>query len=389
MASPHFHYSFRNPAGFVPNRIWWPLILGPFAFQADIIDVMQTLGGPVGTQTRDYLIDVERTLRPSVNRPEVVLDLFAGCGGLALGFEAAGFDTIGFEKERDCCATYGANLHGSCIEQFLTPETDFPLAEIVIGGPPCQPFSVGGNQLGLDDVRDGFPVFISAVERLQPKLWLFENVRGLLYKNRWYLDQIIHKLERCNYVVDVRLMNASHHLVPQNRERLIVVGHKGGFEFPEKSPAVVTAGEALGAYLSFEPEDGKYLTESMDQYVARYEKASKCINPRDLDPSRPSRTITCRNLAGATGDMQRIRVPSGRRRRLSVREGARLQSFPDWFQFMGCEASQFNQIGNAVPPMFAFALAMSVKRYLDAPVLLSDESIRHCWSPIQARLELA
>jgi DNA (cytosine-5)-methyltransferase 1 len=184
-------------------------------------------------------------------------------------------------------------------------------------------------------------------------------------------------------------MNASHHFVPQNRERLIVVGHKGGFAFPEKSPDVVTAGEALGAYLLFEPEDGKYLTESMDQYVARYEKASKCINPRDLDPNRPSRTITCRNLAGATGDMQRIKVPSGRRRRLSVREGARLQSFPDWFQFTGCESSQFNQVGNAVPPMFAFALATSVKRYLDVPALLSDESIRNYWSPVQAQLDLA
>jgi DNA (cytosine-5)-methyltransferase 1 len=86
--------------------------------------------------------------------------------------------------------------------------------------------------------------------------------------------------------------------------------------------------------------------------------------------------------------MQRIKVPSGRRRRLSVREGARLQSFPDWFEFKGAEGSQFNQIGNAVPPMFAFALASSVKRYLDLPEWLSHESIRNSWSPVQASLEL-
>jgi DNA (cytosine-5)-methyltransferase 1 len=349
---------------------------------------MEASGDPTTISAGDYMQTVERTLRPSIHRPETVLDLFAGCGGLALGFEAAGFNTIGFEKERDCCATYVANLHGTCTEQFLTPETDFPFADIVIGGPPCQPFSVGGNQLGLDDARDGFPAFISAVQRLQPKLWLFENVRGLLYKNRWYLDEIIHRLERCGYVVDVKLMNASHYSVPQNRERLIVVGHKGGFEFPEKSPSGITVGQALGGYLFSEPADGKYLTESMDQYVSKYEKASKCINPRDLDPNRPSRTITCRNLAGATGDMQRIKVPSGRRRRLSVREGARLQSFPDWFRFEGAEGSQFNQIGNAVPPMFSFALATSVKRYLDAPAWLNEESIRGCWSPVQAQLEL-
>jgi DNA (cytosine-5)-methyltransferase 1 len=220
-------------------------------------------------------------------------------------------------------------------------------------------------------------------------LWLFENVRGLLFKNRWYLDEIVHRLERYGYVVEAKLLNASHYLVPQNRERLIVVGHKGGFEFPERSHATVTVGQALGGFLFAEPADGKYLTESMDQYVARYEKASKCINPRDLDPNRPSRTITCRNLAGATGDMQRIKMPSGRRRRLSVREGARLQSFPDWFEFAGTEGSQFNQIGNAVPPMFAFALAGSVKQYLDSRAWLDEASIRACWSPVQAQLALS
>jgi DNA (cytosine-5)-methyltransferase 1 len=349
---------------------------------------MDALENAAWTSARDYVQSVGQTLCPSIHRPETVLDLFAGCGGLALGFEAAGFGTIGFEANSDCCATYRANLHGSCTEHFLTPETDFPFADIVIGGPPCQPFSVGGNQLGLDDSRDGFPAFVAAVEKLQPRLWLFENVRGLLYKNRWYLDEIIRRLERYGYVVELKLMNASQYMVPQNRERLIVVGHKGGFLFPEKSSAVVTVGQALGGFLFSEPADGKYLTESMDQYVSRYERASKCINPRDLDPNRPSRTITCRNLAGATGDMQRIRVPSGRRRRLSVREGARLQSFPDWFEFIGAEGSQYNQIGNAVPPMFAYALATSVKRYLDAQVWLDDESIRHSWSPVQARLEL-
>jgi DNA (cytosine-5)-methyltransferase 1 len=189
----------------------------------------------------DYLNMVDRVLRPSGERAEVMLDLFAGCGGLALGFESAGFQTIGFEANADCCATYNANLHGHCVEQFLTPDTEFPTADVVIGGPPCQPFSVGGNQLGLEDSRDGFPAFIAAVEKLNPRLWMFENVRGLLYKNRWYLDQVIQRLERCGYIVDVKLLNASHYLVPQNRERLIVVGHKGGFKFPTRSAYTVTA----------------------------------------------------------------------------------------------------------------------------------------------------
>jgi DNA (cytosine-5)-methyltransferase 1 len=330
-----------------------------------------------------------RQLKPSITRPERVLDLFAGCGGLALGFEAAGFETVGFEANPDCCVTYNRNLAGRCNHQFLTVETRYPEAEIVIGGPPCQPFSVGGHQLGLEDARDGFPAFIAAVEQVRPRIWMFENVRGLLYRNRWYLDQVVYRLERLGYIVETKLLNAVDFQVPQNRERVIVVGHKGGYRYPKPSAKRVTVGDALGGFLFAEPPEGRYLTESMDQYVAKYEKASKCINPRDLDPNRPSRTITCRNLGGATGDMQRIKVPSGRRRRLSVREGARLQSFPDWFEFAGAEGSQFDQVGNAVPPMFAFALAKTVAAYLDGGPFLDEDSIRKAWTPMQGLLQLA
>jgi DNA (cytosine-5)-methyltransferase 1 len=104
----------------------------------------------------------------------------------------------------------------------------------------------------------------------------------------------------------------------------------------------------------------------MDAYVGRYEKASSCVTPRDLHPDAPARTLTCRNLAGATGDMHRIRLPDGRRRRLLAREAARLQSFPDWFEFTGGETSVFNQIGNAVAPLFAYHLAKSVRAYLES-----------------------
>jgi DNA (cytosine-5)-methyltransferase 1 len=336
----------------------------------------------------DYGMLLDEALRPASQGHGVALDLFAGCGGLGLGFEAAGFDTIGFEMDTDCCATYNANLNGMCHEVMLTPDYVFPHADIVIGGPPCQPFSVGGHQLGLEDSRDGFPVFVSAVEQLKPRLWMFENVRGLLYRNRWYLDEVVTRLERMGYVVEYHLLNAVHYLVPQNRERIIVVGHLGGFVFPEKQKYTVTAGNALGERAFAAPDDGKYLTPSMDEYVAKYERASKCINPRDLHLDRPARTLTCRNLAGATGDMQRIRLSDGRRRRLTPREAARLQSFPDWFAFHGTEGSQFKQIGNAVPPLFAKALASSVAQYLSGGCVLSDAEIRGKWSRKQASLEL-
>jgi len=127
---------------------------------------------------------LDHCLTPKAHGSPVVLDLFAGCGGLALGFEAQGFDTIGYEQDKDACDTYDHNLEGRCEMVTLTPETEFPPAPVIIGGPPCQPFSVGGHQLGLKDSRDGFPSFISAVQRMQPELWMFENVRGMLYSSR-------------------------------------------------------------------------------------------------------------------------------------------------------------------------------------------------------------
>ena len=110
--------------------------------------------------------------------------------------------------------------------------------------------------------------------------------------------------------------------------------------------------------------DSKFLSTKMDRYVKNYEIASRC-KPRDLHLDRPARTLTCRNLAGATSDMHRIKLPDGRRKRLTTREAARLQSFPDWFEFSGNQDSRFNQVGNAVPPLFALALAKKIKRYLD------------------------
>lgn len=314
---------------------------------------------------KKYIDEINQILVPKQSGTPLVLDLFAGCGGLALGFEAAGFETLGFEMDADCCDTYRSNLKGTCENIKLTPEFSFPLASVVIGGPPCQPFSVGGFQLGIKDSRDGFPVFISAVKQAKPDIWMFENVRGLLYKNKWYLDEVINCLEGLGYVVEYHLLNAVNYYVPQNRERIIVVGHKGTFNFPPKLSCKVTAGMALDELANQVPSNSKFLTSSMDEYVAKYERASKCINPRDLNLDRPARTVTCRNLAGATGDMQRIRLPDGRRRRLLPREAARLQSFPDWFEFFGGETSVYNQIGNAVPPMMAFHLANSIRAYLE------------------------
>ena len=324
----------------------------------------------------NYLEKLNQSLRPKKGGSPLVVDLFAGCGGLGLGFEAQGFSTIGFEKDSDCCATYERNLEGRCEQVMLTPDTPLPMASVVIGGPPCQPFSVNGHQMGLNDARDGFPAFISAIARLQPDIWLFENVRGVLYSNRWYFDEITTSLRNLGYVVEYQLLNAVNYGVPQNRERVIVVGHRGHFRFPKPNARKVNVSDALGPMLQEVPSGSKFLTESMDAYVGRYERASSCITPRDLHPGAPARTLTCRNLAGATGDMHRIKLPDGRRRRLLAREAARLQSFPDWFEFEGGETSVFNQIGNAVAPLFAYRLAESVRSYLVSSERLEGDDIQ-------------
>lgn len=318
----------------------------------------------------NYIDTINTILKPKSKFDVQVLDLFAGCGGLALGFESVGFETVGFESDSDCCKSYKLNLDSKCHEIKLEIETDLPKAEIVIGGPPCQPFSVGGEQKGLQDSRDGFPIFIQAIKTIQPQIFLIENVRGLLYKNKGYFDEIRQSLRDLGYIVDYKLINAANYGIPQKRQRVFIVGHRGGYKFPFKQQKIVTAGEALGELATSSPLNAKFLTKSMDEYVARYEKASNCITPRDLHLDQPARTLTCRNLAGATGDMMRIKLADGQRRRLSIREAARLQTFPDWFEFQGSETSQFNQIGNAVPPLLSYQLAKTIADYLSLPVEL-------------------
>lgn len=313
----------------------------------------------------EYSKYIDGLLKPKVQEPAVVLDLFAGCGGLSLGFEAVGFRTIGFEMVDEAVDTYNRNLKGKCYNQFLEVGFDYPEVEdidIIIGGPPCQPFSRFGNQKGMEDARDGFPIFIDAVRRIQPKVFLFENVANILGRHKWYLDLIVQELQNLGYIVEYKVLNAVDYGVPQKRERLICVGHRASFHFPAIELEKRTVAEAIGdTMLSSEPES-KILTPRQDEYIAVYEKKSHCVNPRDLYPDRPARTITCRNLAGATSDMQRVRLADGRRRRLTYREAARLQTFPDWFEFSGTETKQFYQIGNAVPPLLAYKIAQQVKK---------------------------
>lgn len=312
----------------------------------------------------EYVQYINDVLRPNITEKCLVLDLFAGCGGLSLGFEAAGFKTIGFECVEDAVNTYNRNLIGKCFCDMLHVGYEYPNIEnidIVIGGPPCQPFSRIGSQKGMEDARDGFPIFIDAVRRIKPKIFMFENVQNILGRHKWYLDLILDELRSLGYIVEYKVLNAVNHGVPQNRERLITVGYKSCFKYPTVEQKKNTVYEAIGDSMTLFDENSKFLTPAQDNYIAEYEKKSCCINPRDLHANLPARTLTCRNLAGATSDMHRVKLPDGRRRRITTREAARLQSFPDWFEFAGNETKQFTQIGNAVPPLLAYKLALAVK----------------------------
>lgn len=314
---------------------------------------------------KNYVNYLNETIQIADDYKYIAIDMFAGCGGLSLGFEAAGIKTIGYEVNLDCCITYQSNMSSMCNQIMITTETSFPKVQIVIGGPPCQPFSRRGKQTGQEDQRNGFPAFVSAIKRLKPEIWICENVKGLPEQNAEYFQQIVDELGEIGYDVEPRVVLFSQYDVPQNRERLVIVGHHGGFKFPEPNDYVNTAGEAIADIVNQPVDDTLFLTPAMDEYIAKYEAASKCKNPRDLHLDRPARTLTCRNLAGATSDMHRVRLKDGRRRRITVREAARLQSFPDWFQFSGSVESQYTQIGNAVPPLFAKKLADSVIQYLE------------------------
>lgn len=326
----------------------------------------------------NYVQTINQSLKPKNIHNYQAIDLFAGCGGLSLGFEAIGFKTIGYEMDNAAAKTYTQNLNGNCVTKKLGADIDFidDNIDIIIGGPPCQPFSVGGHQKGRKDNRDGFPIFLNAIKKANPKIFLFENVRGMLYANKWYFDQITEELMSLGYIIDYQLLNAVNYGVPQNRERLFVVGHRSQFSFPQPSLKRLTVADAIGDLMYQVIDESKILTPSMDNYVKKYEIASKCINPRDLYPNKPARTLTCRNIAASTGDMQRVKLPDGRRRRLVVREAARLQSFPDWFEFYGTETNQFNQIGNAVPPLLAYHLAQSIKDCLNKGQLYEKEEIQ-------------
>ena len=310
-----------------------------------------------------WIQQVNSLLRRDGDSGIQVLDLFCGAGGLSLGFWARGFDVVGIDWNADAIETYGRNLgRATCAE--LGDETALPPADVVIAGPPCQPWSRAGKGLREQDERDGLAVVARAIREIQPTIALVENVPDLARpQSRHHLDAFKEAISGLGYAVGEHVLNAADFGVPQNRRRVFISAALGDqpLEMPEPWPTKITVRQAIRGTFWRVSDSDRLLSDGMNDYIARYERASGCRTPRDLHLDQPARTLTVRNLAGATGDMIRLRLADGRRRMLTAKEAARLQSFPDSFQFHGSSRSRFEQIGNAVPPLLSLAIAGKVR----------------------------
>lgn len=323
------------------------------------------------------------------------IDLFSGAGGFSAGFDSAGFNNLlAIDINPSFCGTYRANF-----PEHLLLETDisevtsdllFDLlndknVDVVIGGPPCQGFSMAGNigRKFQDDPRNRlYKEFVRIVSLINPKVFVMENVARLYNHNKGLTKaEIITDFEDHGYKVECKVLNSVDYGVPQNRRRVIFIGTKSEseIEFPKKSPGVpISVKEALeGLPLLNSGESSEVLNhEAMNHSLQMLEKMSyipdggdrsyipESLRPLSGDIRKYIRYNSNVPSVTVTGDMRKI-FHYEQNRALTVRELARLQSFPDSFEFKGTRISQQQQVGNSVPPKMAFAIAKSIQNILE------------------------
>lgn len=344
------------------------------------------------------------------------IDLFCGAGGFSLGFEMAGFETkLAIDKWDPAINTFNHNRKekvGQSIDIYdydnekirkFNDENDI---DGIIGGPPCQGFSMVGTRDEEDDRNNLYLQYVRFVDVVKPKFFILENVKGLLtLKDGFFKEDIIERFTDLGYNVNFRMLIASDYGVAQNRERVFFVGLRKDlfgdkfFEFPEGSQSnAVSTSEALSDLPSLDNgEDPEtYKTEPQNDYQKLLRKNSKKITNNDVTrhteqtkhvislvpdggniKDLPEEYYSIRNYSTAFKRMN-SRKPSttidcGHRnyfhykenRVPTVRESARIQSFPDDYFFTDSKTSQYTQVGNAVPPLLAKAIAVEIKKLLD------------------------
>lgn len=348
-----------------------------------------------------FMFDDEPELAAVVPKKKYsVLELFAGAGGLALGLEKAGLGCVLLnEIDKDACNTLRANRpNWNVVEGDVSGVNFTPYkgkVDVLTGGFPCQAFSYAGKKLGMDDVRGTlFYQFARAVKETEPLIAIGENVRGLLTHDKGRtLETMISVLDELGYeVVPPRVLKAIFHRVPQKRERLIIVALKKGagltFEYPKSMKRIYTLRDALKAGDLFDVDVPKSHGQKYPQrkreildlvppggywrdlpialqkeYMLKsfYLGGGKTGMARRISWDEPSLTLTC-----APAQKQTERCHPDETRPFTVREYARIQTFPDDWDFKGSQSSQYKQIGNAVPVNLAEAIGQSIIRSLNA-----------------------
>lgn len=341
----------------------------------------------------DQYVDI-RQIKPLTTYN--VVELFAGTGGLALGLEQAGFNTVGLvEIDKHCCQTLRTNRPDwNVIEEDIVKVAEqgihqyIPDIEIDLlsGGYPCQAFSYAGKKLGLEDVRGTmFYYFASILNQLKPKMFLAENVRGLISHDHGNtLRSMIEVFQEIGYRVNYALLNAWHYGVAQKRERVIIVGIREDVEttyvlpkpfdyLPTLKDALKDVPPSIGAtypehkkrVLDLVPPGG-YWRDLPDDIAREYMgKSYFSGGGRTGMARRISWDEPCLTLTTSPAQKQTERCHPDETRPFTVREYARIQSFPDDWIFTGPLHAQYRQIGNAVPVNFAKAIGLSIVHSLN------------------------
>lgn len=315
------------------------------------------------------------------------IDLFSGAGGFSLGFDNKGFQNVfSVDIEPSFCETYKHNFSNhQLIEKDICDLSDseikylkaFDEIDVVIGGPPCQGFSIAGNigRKFVDDPRNRlFKEFVRVVKVIKPKFFVMENVARLYTHNKGETrNEIIKDFEKLGYNVDCKILNSADYGVPQVRKRVIFIGTSTNqkIEFPPKEVSTyISVKEALSKYPKLESGEESSVPNHIAMshseqmlnkmsYVSdggdRNEIPVK-IRPTSGDVRKYIKYASNKPSVCVTGDMRKI-FHYEQNRALTVRELAKLQSFPDNFIFKGNRISQQQQVGNSVPPKMAEAIA--------------------------------
>lgn len=326
------------------------------------------------------------------------IDLFCGAGGLSLGFNTANFHNVfAVEYDSDFAKTYKRNFptHKLIVEDIrnITNEKIDDLiggeeVNVIIGGPPCQGFSIAGNigRTFLEDKRNSlFKEFVRFVSHVQPGMFVMENVAAMAtHLKGKTIDTIIKEFERagCGYNVKWEIMNSVNYEIAQERRRIVIVGVrkdlKTEFQYPVKSEAACTIKDAIGDLpILGNGENGNIPNHvAMKHSAQMLEKMSYVkdggdrmdipeeIRPKSGDIRKYIRYNSKKPSVCVTGDMRKI-FHYEQNRALTARELARIQSFPDDFIFEGTSIQVQQQIGNAVPPKLANKIALQVEEALD------------------------